>query len=216
MTNAFVSSRSTLIFDLTTRVYGVQGESVVDTLSYRQLCPQIPFAENNLKTEVLQVAMGKHEQLDFVKCRFGMLFFCVSRYALIGQLLTVWRTASNLRRPYLDVRDDLDALSYILGAQLFAGRICNVLTKNATVKTMRDIIIVHRPGVATRCVYAAFLLRLSYTIWSEPLKNLGFEFRGSLEQGIAETIELLKASSVGRASETPVTAVVRCAGLRAT
>ena len=73
MTNAFVSPRSTLIFVLTTRVYGVQGESVDDTLSYRQLCPQIPFAEINLKTEVLQVAMGKHEQLEFVKCLFGML-----------------------------------------------------------------------------------------------------------------------------------------------
>jgi len=76
----------------------------------------------------------------------------VCRNALMGQLLTVWRTASNLRRPYLDVRDDVDALSFIVGAQLFDGRICNVETKNATVKMMRDIITLHRPGVATRCV----------------------------------------------------------------
>jgi len=34
----------------------------------------------------------------------------VCRNALMGQLLTVWRTASNLRRPYLDVRDEVDAL----------------------------------------------------------------------------------------------------------
>ena len=42
----------------------------------------------------------------------------------MDQLLTVWRTASNLRRPYLDVRDDVDALSFIVGVQLFDGRIC--------------------------------------------------------------------------------------------
>ena len=134
----------------------------------------------------------------------------------MGQLLTVWRTASNLRRPYLDVRDDVDALSFIVGVQLFDGRLCNVVTKNATVKMMRDIITLHRPGVATRCVDTAIFLRLSYTIWSERFMILGFEFRGSLEQWIAETIEFLKASSVGSASEAPATAVVRSAGLRAT
>ena len=134
----------------------------------------------------------------------------------MDQLLTVWRTAYNLRCHYLDVRDDVDALSFIVGVQLFDGRICNVVTKNATVKMMRDIITLHRPGVATRCIDTAMLLRSSYTIWSERFKNLGFEFRGSLEQGIAETIELLKASSVGSASEAPATAVVRCAGRKAT
>jgi len=134
----------------------------------------------------------------------------------MGQLLTVWRTASNLRRPYLDVRDEVDALLFIVGAQLFDGRICNVVTKNAAVKMMRDVIILPRPGVATRCVGTAILGRLSYTIWNERFKNLGFDFRGSLEQGMLETIDTLKASSVGRASETPATAVVRCAGLRAT
>ena len=134
----------------------------------------------------------------------------------MDQLLTVWRTASNLRCHYLDVRDDVDALSFIVGAQLFDGRICNVVTKSATVKMMRDIITLHRPAVATRCVDTEILLRLFYTIWSKRFKSLGFEFLGSLEQGIADTIELLKASSVGRASEAPATAVVRCAGLRAT
>ncbi len=82
--------------------------------------------------------------------RHVVLHVCLN--ALIYQLLTVWRTASNLRRPYLDMRVDVDALSCIVGVQLFDGRICNVVTKNATVKMMRDIIIVLRPGVATRCV----------------------------------------------------------------
>jgi len=36
----------------------------------------IPFAENKLKTEVLLAAIGKREQREFVKCRFGTLF-CV-------------------------------------------------------------------------------------------------------------------------------------------
>ena len=91
-----------------------------------------------------------------------------------------------------------------------------MVTKNATVKMMRDIFTLHRPSVATRCVDTASFLRRSYTIWSERFMILGFEFRGSLVQWIAETIELLIASFVGLASETPATAVVRCAGLRAT
>ena len=44
VTKAFVSSRSKLTFVMSTRVYGVLAESVDETLSYRQLWPQIPFA----------------------------------------------------------------------------------------------------------------------------------------------------------------------------
>ena len=80
VTNAFVSSRSKLTFVLTTRVYGVQGELVDETLSYRQLWPQIPFAENKLKAEVLLAAMGKRKQFEFVKRRFDI--FCFACFPL--------------------------------------------------------------------------------------------------------------------------------------
>ena len=80
VTKAFVSSRSKLTFVMSTRVYGVQGESVDETLSYRQLWPQIPFAENKLKAEVLLAAMGKRKQFEFVKRRFDI--FCFACFPL--------------------------------------------------------------------------------------------------------------------------------------
>ncbi len=44
VTKAFVSSRSKLTFVMSTRVYVVLAESVDETLSYRQLWLQVPFA----------------------------------------------------------------------------------------------------------------------------------------------------------------------------
>ena len=87
--------------------------------------------------------------LKAIVCRFGTIFgpspgmrfhtavnkFCWQ--AVMGQPLSVWRTAYEQKRPYLDLADAVRALAFIIERDLFDGRIYNVLTLNATV---RDIV----------------------------------------------------------------------------
>lgn len=218
---ACIACRSKLVFVSTTSVYGVQGDAVDETLPREQLRPQSPYAENKLKAEILLQGMGVCEHLEFVTCRFGTLFgvspgmrfhtavnkFCWQ--AVMGQPLTVWRTALNQQRPYLDIRDAVEALKFIVGRKLFDGRTYNIVTKNATVKMLLDIIALHIPDMATRYVDTPIMNQLSYAVTTERFRSLGFEFRGSLEQGIADTIELLRAACAGRVSGTATTAALR-------
>ena len=50
------------------------------------------------------------------------------------QPLSVWRTAYDQKRPYLDLEDAVRAIPFIIDRELFDGRIYNVLTLNATVR----------------------------------------------------------------------------------
>ncbi len=222
---ACVACRSKLVFVSTTSVYGVQGDAVDETLPRGQLRPQSPYAVNKLQAEVLLQEIGARERLEFVTCRFGTLFgvspgmrfhtavnkFCWQ--AVMGLPLTVWRTALNQRRPYLDVLDAVEALKFIVGGNVFDGRTYNIVTTNATVQMLLDIIRLRVPDVATRYVDTPIMNQLSYTVSSERFARLGFEFRGNLEQGIVDTIELFRASCAGRFSGTAFTTAPRGVGL---
>jgi len=111
--------------------------------------------------------------------------------AVTGQPITVWRTALDQRRPYLDLTDCVKAIEFVVQKDLFDGNIYNVLTLNATVREIVDIISANVDGVAIQYVDTRIMNQLSYTVLNDRFKALGFEFRGSLDKGIAETIELL-------------------------
>jgi nucleoside-diphosphate-sugar epimerase len=59
------------------------------------------------------------------------------------------------------------------------------------VREIVDIISANVDGVAIEYVDTRIMNQLSYTVLNDRFKALGFEFHGSLDQGIAETIELL-------------------------
>ena len=87
--------------------------------------------------------------------------------------------------------DCVKAIEFVVQKDLFDGNIYNVLTLNATVREIVDIISANVDGVAIEYVDTRIMNQLSYTVLNDRFKALGFEFRGSLEKGIAETIELL-------------------------
>src|SRR6201999_1435543 len=92
-------------------------------------------------------------------CRFGTIFgtsvgmrfhtavnkFCWQ--AVMGQPLTVWRTAYNQRRAYLDLSDAVRAIAFFIEKNLFDGRIYNVVTTNSTVGDVVEAIRIHVPKV---------------------------------------------------------------------
>jgi len=207
LAQACIENNVRLLFPSTTSVYGSQSEVVDENCSIEELKPQSPYADYKLKSEQMLQEMGLRKGLKFVSCRFGTIFgtsigmrfhtavnkFCWQ--AVMGQPITVWRTALNQRRPYLDLKDALGAIWFIIKHDIFDCRKYNILTTNKTVKDIVDIISNHVTETTVSYVDTRIMNQLSYTVLNKRFTEMGFEFKGSLEQGIAETIKLVSGSS---------------------
>lgn len=203
---------SKMIFISTTSVYGVQDDEVDEDCPVDELRPQSPYAESKLKAEFLLQTIGEREGLRFITCRFGTIFgvstgmrfhTAVNKFvwqACTGRPLTIWSTAIGQRRPYLDLGDAVEALKFILQRDLFDCRTYNILTTNATVRQIVDIISSLVPNVSIQYVDSKIMNQLSYEVLNSRFRGQGFEFRGSLEKGIAETIQLLKLANANNES----------------
>jgi nucleoside-diphosphate-sugar epimerase len=201
---ACVEVKAPLMFLSTTSVYGTQSEVVDEACPLSDLQPQSPYAESKLKSEQLLQSLAAEAGLRHVILRLGTIFgtsigmrfhtainkFCWQ--AVTGQPITVWRTALDQKRPYLDLTDCVAAIEFVLQKDLFDGRIYNVLTLNATVREIVEFIKQHVENARIEYVDTRIMNQLSYTVLNDRFKALGFEFRGSLPQGIADTIALLR------------------------
>src|SRR2546426_3965710 len=206
---ACVQTGSSLIFISSTSVYEAQAEVVDEDCPITDLRPQSPYADSKLKAEQLLQGLGRTEDLAFVVCRFGTIFgvspgmrfhTAINRFcwqAVMGEPITVWRTALHQTRPYLDLTDALEGIMFIMRTHLFDRRIYNVLTTNASVKSILDIISLHVPDISIRYVHTPIMNQLSYRVSNDRFRDSGFEFRGSLERGINETIQLLEGVRTG-------------------
>lgn len=195
-----------LIFPSTTSVYGSQTDKVDEDCPQSELKPQSPYAHAKLKSEQLLGRMGEESGLSFVTCRFGTIFgtsigmrfhtainkFCWQ--AVMGQPLTVWETAFHQHRPYLDLGDAVEAIKFIIQKKLYDGRIYNVVTTNATISQIVNILTTFIPDISIEKVTNQIMNQLSYHVSNTRFHNLGFEFKGDLTRGIGETIDLLKAT----------------------
>ena len=201
---ACCDSKCPMIHLSSTSVYGTQKNVVDEECSREELKPQSPYAETKLKEEDFLQALGKADRLNFVTCRFGTIcgispgmrfHTAVNKFvwqACMGQPITVWRTAMDQKRPYLNLDDAVRALFLIINKRLFDRRIYNVLTTNATVG---EIIAVIRQFIAVpnvQLVDSPIMNQLSYEVSNKHFCSRGFEVNTSLEKSIRETIELLK------------------------
>jgi len=198
-----------LIFPSTTSVYGTQTDVVDEECPISDLKPQSPYAEAKLKSEQLLQRMGEEKGLNFVICRFGTIFgtsvgmrfhtainkFCWQ--AVMGQPLTVWKTALHQHRPYLDLADAVAAIKFIIQQEIFDRQVYNVVTKNAAITDILDAISAHIPDITIEYVTTQIMNQLSYHVSDNRFRGKGFESKGVLEQGICRTIDLLKAARYG-------------------
>jgi len=192
-----------------TSVYGTQDATVSEDCPPEDLKPQSPYAETKLKEEMLVRSLEKNG-LKAIICRFGTIFgpspgmrfhtavnkFCWQ--AVMRQPLTIWRTAYNQTRPYLDLSDAIRAIHYIVNHDLFDGLIYNVVTLNATVRDIVEAVGEFVPDVELSFVDSPIMNQLSYEVSSQRFLNRGFEYRGDLRRGINGTISLLRATQHGR------------------
>lgn len=189
-----------------TSVYGTQESTVDEDCPEVDLKPQSPYAETKLREERLLQEMAVTKGLHFVTCRFGTIVgispgmrfhtavnkFCWQ--AVLGQPLTVWRTALHQKRPYLAINDAMDALFFLLDKYSFDGRIYNVVTENLTVNNVISWIRPHVGEVSIKYVDAEIMNQLSFEVSNRRFRDLGFTFTGSIEKNITETISLLRGA----------------------
>jgi len=196
-----------LIFLSTTSVYGPQSELVDETASIDDLNPQSPYADSKLRAERHLAELGATRDLRFVTLRFGTIFgpsigmrfhTAINKFvwqACAGLPITVWTTALHQRRPYLDLEDGVRALQFVIDSDRFDREIYNVLTLNATVA---DVLEVIRAAIGTEpaieYVDSPIMNQLSYNVSRDKFSRLGFEFRGDLARAVAETVAMLRGA----------------------
>jgi UDP-glucose 4-epimerase len=187
-----------------TSVYGTQNNIVSENCLFSELKPQSPYAETKLNEEALLKTYSIKSGLRMVCCRFGTIFgvspgirfhtavnkFCWQ--AALGQEITVWTTAYEQKRPYLDVIDAGRAIAHIIEKDLFYSEIYNILTSNSTVKEVVDSISMFEPNVKVRFVDSPIMNQLSYEVSRAKFENTGFQFIGNMNNAIKKTLDLLK------------------------
>ncbi len=187
-----------------TSVYGTQNTVVSEDCSPDELKPQSPYAATKLKEEALVARLCAEKGLRAVSFRFGTIFgaspgmrfhTAVNKFCwqvVLGQPISVWRTAYDQKRPYLDLVDASRAISFILRKDLFDSRIYNVLTLNATVRQIVDAIREFVPDLEVSFVDNKIMNQLSYEVSCQRFQEQGFVAAGDLKRGIGQTISMLR------------------------
>lgn len=202
---ACLENGARLISPSSTSVYGTQKDVVDEDCSEEDLQPQSPYAITKLKEENHITNLSHAEGLKAVLCRFGTIFgvspgmrfhtavnkFCWQ--ASMGMPITVWTTAFDQKRPYLDLNDASKSIIYMIKNDIFDGEIYNVLSMNSTVREVVDAIKEILPSLQIEFVENKIMNQLSYEVMCEKFKSKGFTFSGDLKEGVKDTISILKS-----------------------
>jgi len=189
-----------------TSVYGTQKSLVDEDCKEEDLNPQSPYASTKLKEERLVRQMVKMEGLKAVTFRFGTIFgvspgmrfhtavnkFCWQ--AAMGLPITVWSTAYEQKRPYLDLDDACRAIAHVIRQELFTGDVYNILTLNATVREIVEAIKEFVPSLKVEFVDNLIMNQLSYEVSSKKFKSMSYNPRGSLNASLYQIINMIKLS----------------------
>ena len=116
--------------------------------------------------------------------------FCFQASA--NQPISIWKTAYNQKRPYLDINDAIRALIFVINKKLFNGEVYNILTANHTVEEVVSKIRKYKKNIKLEFVNSKIMNQLSYEVSNTKFKKKGFIFKGDLQKSINKTLDLLK------------------------
>jgi UDP-glucose 4-epimerase len=207
LAEACADSDVRLITLSSTSVYGTQQELVDEDCTEEELQPQSPYAFTKLKEERLVQQLVKDRGLKASIFRFGTIFgvspgmrfhtavnkFCWQ--AAMDLPITVWSTAYDQKRPYLDLGDACKALAHIIQKDLFDGRVYNVLTLNATVRELVDTIRVFVPALKVKFVDNKIMNQLSYEVSDMRFRNTGFIPSENFSNSIKSELQIIKINN---------------------
>jgi nucleoside-diphosphate-sugar epimerase len=192
-----------LIMISTTSVYGKQSGIVDENCT--DLKPQSPYAESKLLAEDYLREIGVTIDLKFIILRFGTIYgtslgmrfhtavnkFCWQ--ATLREPVSVWETAYEQLRPYLDIADATKLIFFLIEKRLFHQKTYNAVTRNASVRDIVDIISEEIGEVEIKFVKSSIMNQLSYEVTAEKITAKGFEFSGDLSRGIKDTLLQLES-----------------------
>lgn len=192
-----------VIFPSTTSVYGTQKNYVDENCPDIDLKPQSPYAKSKLDSEKFMLDYAKKNKLKFVILRLGTIYgvskgmrfhtainkFCWQ--SSIGTPITIWRTAMNQKRPYLSIKDASRSFLHIINNDLFDKNIYNIVTENLSINDIVKILKKNNKSLKTKYVDSKIMNQLSYEVSNLKFKNTKFIFKGSISNGISETLDLL-------------------------
>jgi UDP-glucose 4-epimerase len=192
-----------LIHVSSTSVYATKKSSIDEDCEPEDIAPQSPYAHSKYREEQLVQEMSAAGALKAMTFRFGSIFgvspgmrfhTAVNRFcwqAAMGAPLSVWETAWDQRRPYLDLADAVRAIAFVIQRHMFDGRIYNAVTVNATVRELVESIRRFSPELVVNFVESRAMNSLSYEIRNTRLSSVGFSMQGSMDRGISDTLHLL-------------------------
>jgi nucleoside-diphosphate-sugar epimerase len=197
-----------LIHASSTSVYGTSKGTVDEACDDEDINPQSPYAEAKRNEEILIADMCASGRLKAMTFRFGTIFgtspgmrfhtavnkFCWQ--AVMGQPLTVWKTAYEQKRPYLDLGDTVRAIAFVIKQKMFTGLIYNAVTVNATVRQVVDTIREHIPDLKVELVESQIMNQLSFEVLNTRLTKAGFKVSGNMRDRIADTVGLIKGAGL--------------------
>ena len=115
--------------------------------------------------------------------------FCLQ--ARLGEPLTVWSTAWDQVRPYLDVADSASAIAWAVGSdtegQGGIARVFNVVTENLSVKDIVTRVEQAFGTVEIQFTDSQIMNQLSYEVSSDRIREAGWASTGSIADSIAAT-----------------------------
>jgi len=193
-----------LIHASSTSIYGTEKDSVDEDCGPEDIAPQSPYAEIKRKEELFVEDMCRSGKLKGLSFRFGTIFgvspgmrfhtavnkFCWQ--AAMGQPLSVWKTAYDQKRPYLDLGDAVRAVQFVIKKKLFDGRIYNAVSINASVRDVVDTIGRYIPSLKIELVDSRIMNTLSYQVLNTRLNQQGFVFQGKLDDAVRATLRRLE------------------------
>jgi UDP-glucose 4-epimerase len=201
ITNFAEKNNKKLMAFSSTSVYGTQLNLVDENCDKQELKPQSPYAECKLKEERF---LRKRKNLKYIIFRFGTIFgtssgmrfhtavnkFCWQ--SAHNEILTVWKTAIDQKRPYLDIDDAVNAIYLTLKKDLFNNEIYNILTFNKTVREIIDCIKKINKNTKFKLQNNEIMNQLSYEVCNLKSIRSGFRYKGNLESKIKKTLKLFK------------------------
>ena len=190
------------IFFSSTSVYG-SNDKVMYEDDFKNLNPQSPYAECKIREEKYIIKNAKKNKMNFVILRLGTIYgvspgmrfhtavnkFCYQ--AALNKPLTIWKTALNQKRPYLDLNDAIKCIKFIISKNLFNNNIFNVITNNITLKNLLSIIKKYKK-IKIQLVSNKIMNQLSYEASNKKILNYGFKASGNLNLQIKKTLNLFK------------------------
>ena len=190
---------SKLIHISSTSIYGEQSEYVNENSKF--LKPQSPYAKIKLIEEKI---LKKNKKLKYVSLRFGTICgfstgmrfhtavnkFCLQ--TIMGEKITVWKTAIDQYRPYLSIHDAFKTINFIITKNLFVKDVFNVLSENLTVRQIINIIKKNGHSTSIKYINSKIMNQLSYKVDKQKVEKLGIKLNYKINKEIKETLQSLK------------------------